>query len=393
MVESLPEVRIGLLWHSMTSDNMGVGALTLSHMAIIEDLARELCIRPRFMVIGWADTRPAYVTRDNIAIRKLRLADFVKPRGGLLGALRRCDVILDIGAGDSFADIYGTRRIATVAGSKLLALFSGRPLILSPQTVGPFESRLWRRVALALVRRAQAVATRDDLSTGFLRQIGYRGEIVEATDVALRLPCDPPAAAKDGPVRVGLNVSGLLFNGGYTGENMFGLRSSYPELIRSVIRHFTSLDGVELHLVSHVLSKTFAIEDDHRVGQALAAEFPQAVLAPAFNDPVEAKTYIAGLDFFMGARMHACIAAFSAGVPVLPMAYSRKFAGFFGTLGYDTIADCREETGEAILAKVRDAFESRAALREEVAAARARGLTRLGAYEAVLRGFLHPAPA
>ena len=28
--------------------------------------------------------------------------------------------------------------------------------------------------------------------------------------------------------------------------------------------------------------------------------------------------------------MHACIGAFSAGVPVIPIAYSRKFIGLFG---------------------------------------------------------------
>ena len=46
----------------------------------------------------------------------------------------------------------------------------------------------------------------------------------------------------------------------------------------------------------------------------LGYAIPGTVLAPRFSTPSEAKTYIAGLDFFMGARMHACIAAFSSGV-------------------------------------------------------------------------------
>ena len=157
-----------------------------------------------------------------------------------------------------------------------------------------------------------------------------------------------PPPRDGGPVRVGLNVSGLLMNGGYTGKNMFGLTTDYPALIREILRRFTAMEGVETHLVGHVISESQPVEDDFRASEALAEEFPGAVLAPRFASPSEAKSYIAGMDFFMGARMHACIAAFSSGVPVIPMAYSRKFAGLFGTLGYERTVDCtdRDERGD-----------------------------------------------
>ncbi len=79
--------------------------------------------------------------------------------------------------------------------------------------------------------------------------------------------------------------------------------------------------------------------------------------------------------------MHACIAAFSSGVPVLPMAYSRKFAGLFGTLGYGACADCKADSEEEILAKLKTAFETRNDLRVEAATAFAAGLCRLRVYE------------
>ena len=87
----------------------------------------------------------------------------------------------------------------------------------------------------------------------------------------------------------------------------------------------------------------------------------------------------------MGARMHACIAAFSSGVPVVPMAYSRKFAGLFGTLGYERTVDCTTETRAAILEKIAAAFEDRAVLERERAAALTTGLEKLGRYQAALR--------
>ncbi len=173
-------------------------------------------------------------------------------------------------------------------------------------------------------------------------------------------------------------------NGGYTGKNMFGLTTDYPALIREILRRFAAMEGVETHLVGHVISESQPVEDDFRAGEALAREFPGVVLAPRFASPSEAKSYIAGMDFFMGARMHACIAAFSSGVPVIPMAYSRKFAGLFGTLGYERTVECTTGTNEAILEAVFEGFADRAALKAEVDAAFARAETRIAPYEAAL---------
>ena len=51
--------------------------------------------------------------------------------------------------------------------------------------------------------------------------------------------------------------------------------------------------------------KRFETEDDYRVALRLADEFPGTTVAPRFADPSAAKSYISGLDFFCGSRMHA----------------------------------------------------------------------------------------
>jgi polysaccharide pyruvyl transferase WcaK-like protein len=103
-------------------------------------------------------------------------------------------------------------------------------------------------------------------------------------------------------------------------------------------------------------------------------------VSPFFKSPGEAKTYIAGLDFFLGARMHATIAAFSSGVPVVPMAYSRKFIGVFGTLGYEHVADCKADTADEIMARITHGFENRDQLAADVATGMEQVNSRLDAY-------------
>ncbi len=193
-------------------------------------------------------------------------------------------------------------------------------------------------------------------------------------------------AASPSPVRIGINVSGLLMDGGYTRDNMFGLQMDYPQLMRDIARHFTDHpDGCELHLVPHVISwERGALEDDYAASVKLAEDFPGAIVAPPFASPSEAKSYIASMDFFMGARMHACIAAFSSGIPVVPMAYSRKFAGLFGALGYDETVDCTTQGAEDIKARIFGAYERRESMARAQQAALAIGLERLERYETAL---------
>ena len=381
-------LEIALIFHSSKSDNFGVGALTVSEVEILRSLARELGTKLRITVIDWKDPRTPYVSGDDIEIREIRARDILNPKI-YFALVRRSDIVIDIGAGDSFADIYGPARLRRLFAMKFITHLAGRPLVVAPQTVGPF-TKTWSRILARITLRASAiVASRDRLSTDAARDLGA-AHVIEASDVALRLPFTPPAPRQPGgPIRVGLNVSGLLMSGGYSRNNMFGLTMDYPALMRDLIKAFANHpDGCELHLVPHVLTKRGTVEDDMQASLDLAAAFPGTIVAPAFETPSEAKSYIAGLDFFAGARMHACIAAFSSGVPVIPMAYSRKFAGLFGTLGYDRTVDCTSESQEAILAKIMAAYEDRATLATEGQAALTRGLGKLAVYEDALRALM-----
>jgi polysaccharide pyruvyl transferase WcaK-like protein len=384
---------VGLMWHSAASDNLGVGALTVSQIRIVEELAARLGRPVRFVILGWREAGRPYVTASNVTPGRLRSRDLLHPFG-FLPMVRACDLVLDIGAGDSFSDIYGVKRFVKYMIAKATVHLARRPLVVSPQTIGPFQRPWARWLALALLSRAAAVFARDQLSIDFLRQAGFKGDLHLASDVALRLPFTPPAPrpATD-VVKVGINVSGLLMQGGYTKANMFGLKADYPALMRRLIGHFAQLPGVEVHLVPHVISDVFPVEDDYRASQSLAEEWPGRILmAPKFATPSEAKSYIAGLDFFMGARMHACIAAFSSGVPVVPMAYSRKFAGLFDALDYPLTVDCTRDSTDAIEARILQAFDTRESLRPVLDTALARGLMRLQTYETALEQLIAGRP-
>jgi polysaccharide pyruvyl transferase WcaK-like protein len=112
-------------------------------------------------------------------------------------------------------------------------------------------------------------------------------------------------------------------------------------------------------MIPHVISDNLSNDNDRVVINALVKEFSAAHRAPDFRSPSEAKSFIAGMDFMTGARMHACIAAFSSGVPVVPLAYSRKFNGLFSKLEYPWLVDGKTMNTDEAFRIICTGFERR----------------------------------
>jgi len=329
------DISIGLLWHASGSGNLGVGALTVGNLAAARRAAAACGLKPHFKILEFAgDFGVTYIDEPDVETFTINTRSMLSP-GGFWAQLKSLDCVLDIGAGDSFADIYGLKRFMFLWLSKALTGLRGRPLVMSPQTIGPFTRQPYLAMARSAMTGAAVVVARDPASLAAARKIAPKARTLQAVDVAFLLPFERVDHGAPGKVHVGVNVSGLLFNGGYTKANEFGLDIDYAAMARKLIVALAARPDVVVHLICHVNSDQLPLDDDRAVADRLKQEFPGVVRAPDFLSPSEAKGYIAGLDFLTAARMHACIAAFSAGVAVVPVAYSRKFSGLFqGVLQY-----------------------------------------------------------
>ena len=280
------------------------------------------------------------------------------------------DYILDLGQGDSFADIYGELRFKLIDRIHCIARKYHRPYCLLPQTIGPFKNERIRKKAIKSIEKARLCMARDKQSYDYvLENVPQQKNVAEYIDVAFFLPYETISQDKN-YIHVGINISALLWHGGYTRNNQFGLKCEYQSLVEQLINHFLNQPNVKVHLIPHVVGSERSIENDYAVSYDLWREYNNAnlILAPLALGPIEIKSYIAGMDFFMGARMHATIGAFSAGVPVVPMAYSRKFNGLFiDTLSYHHIADMKTMDNEDIIQIIQEAYDNRDSLTNEIA--------------------------
>lgn len=194
MPKTLRPIRVCLIMHSTRSDNLGVGALTVSEVAILRDLAQRLGRGIEITVLDWKDARTPYVSGPDIRIIDFGGRELLDPRRYFATA-RRSDMVIDIGAGDSFADIYGAKRLRRMFIMKYLAHLAGTPLILAPQTIGPFTKASSRFLARLSMKWSAVVASRDKLSTEAARNLGIT-RIVERQMWRCACPMTRPPRAR-----------------------------------------------------------------------------------------------------------------------------------------------------------------------------------------------------
>ena len=355
----MKKCKIGLLGAVIDNDNLGCVALTYSLIALLEKIGNKNHLNFEYLVFEPSKNQSKLEQLyKNIRLRpdtKLEslypyfnsfanFKDIIKsiiyiPRNiNFRKRIKECDFVIDLTQGDSFTDYYKDSRFKTMSESKIIVIKNKIPLILGPQTYGPYISDEAKNVSDYIFQNSYSIYSRDETS---LKNIS--SEVIEkvmvTTDLAFSLPFKNNEE-KFLKTRIGINPSGLLADrqSEKTSLNTI-IKVNYSEYISKLVKQLNQNDLYEIHFISHV-------------GNEALSSFPNipgVIYHDKFPNPIDAKNVIASMDVFIGSRMHATIASFSSGVATIPVAYSDKFFGVFSGLGYDHVVDLRDcSTDEAV---------------------------------------------
>jgi polysaccharide pyruvyl transferase WcaK-like protein len=300
-------------------------------------------------------------------------------------ALDQCDAVLDVSGGDSFSDIYGSHRFWSVIRPKLIAKRRGIPLVLLPQTYGPFHGHRARRIARDAVLAATMAWARDRHSFEALKDLMGSdfddSRHREGVDMAFNLRAVDPREKLGNEIHqwvhdkpnhplIGLNVSGLIALDLDKARRRFGLRASYMDALIGLIQAVMRQPDLRLVLIPHVMTPLGSPESDPeaclRVMDQLSPSLASRIrVAPAQLDECELKWIISKLDWFCGTRMHSTIAALSSGVPTAAIAYSDKTLGVFESCGVENqVIDPRQLDIQPVVERLVESFDGRAQTRQ-----------------------------
>lgn len=394
--------RIALFGAAPDTPNMGVSAL---FMSAVTGLSRHI-ENAEFVVfdngLGRRDTSLStpdgkqiplirfgarggrrYHRPENLASMSAasRLGAFGASVNEGLRLIDSCDAVLDASGGDSFSDIYGRERFDNIYRPKIIAINRGKPLILLPQTYGPYKDPAVRDLAARAASRAGMAWARDPHSHAALRDLlgdDFNPLIHQCgVDMAFALQARPalrrlqPSLTAwlenrnaDHPL-LGFNISGLIYNDPAGAFRKYGLKADYRQAVIGFLENILQDTPARVVLVSHVMDQPGHYESDLAACRDVAKVLNErhggrVEVAPATLDESEAKWLIAQMDWFCGTRMHSTIAGLSSGVPTAAISYSDKTKGVFETCGQETqVMDPRAMTADEIKRGLRHAFDMR----------------------------------
>jgi colanic acid/amylovoran biosynthesis protein len=295
-----------------------------------------------------------------------------------LKAVEEADLVGDIRGGDSFSDIYGMKRFFRGFFEAWTVILIKGSIVQFPQTYGPYKSPVARVLARYLLRRSSTIIARDKKSRQLAQElVGGQREVLLTPDVAFCLESvrhsdvrlHPPLQGLKPPHVIGLNVNGLMYNGGYSRSNMFGLAMDYPAFLQKLLLALLRETQREVWLVPHTIAPAGDVESDNEASERLKTSLPidlqsRVRIVDSNYDCHELKGIIANFDVFIGARMHSCIAALSQGVPCIGIAYSMKFAGVFESVDMEEwVIDGRLVANDQAVERVLELYRQRDAVR------------------------------
>ncbi len=342
-------MKIGLMGLTFVSSNKGCMALAHSFIEILTELGYK---NSEYIVFATEEYDTNVLSS---VIEHYQVVPFkIKKLQTVITAFKKmkeCDVVFDFTEGDSFSDIYGTKRMCKVSLMKMMAIWAHSKLVLAPQTYGPYNKAFSRKLAKYIFKHSYRVYSRDQKSADLVKML-TGSDISSYTDIAFGLaPSSNLVFVETGNKNAGINISALLWNGGYTSKNQFGLKVDYKKYCCKCIEALRER-GYKVHLIPHVYGEEMPdIENDYLACREIQKKYPDCIVADMYINPEEIKSYIAHMQIFIGARMHSTVAAFSTGVVTIPFSYSKKFDGLYGSVGYSYIIDGRKENTDSAVNK------------------------------------------
>lgn len=247
-------------------------------------------------------------------------------------AVNKIKFIAAINGGDGFSDIYNTATFLGHTAETLMFMKLNIPVVILPQTIGPFYNKENYEIAERILKYATTVFVRDDKFTSELKSMNVKFTLTKDLSYYMQ---PTPFEIEISSNAVGLNISGLTYFNKF--RTLAGQFSTYPYLIHKLIELFQN-KNIPVYLIPHSYNYNEPVENNDdleaskRVYNNLINKNNVYLINKDLKSP-QLKYIISQMSFFIGTRMHANFAAIYTNTPLFGLSYSYKFQGAFEANG------------------------------------------------------------
>lgn len=264
---------------------------------------------------------------------------------GILKMYADSDIIIDL-SGDGFTDDNGIMGSVLSCYDILLCKLLNRQFVIYAQSIGVFKTKLTIMLSKFCLNQVDLLIVRDKVTNDYLQEIGVTNKIYFTADSAFLLDAASNERVSEILIKENIYTDERPIIGFSVSQHIYNLEIKYPmgdsdvsyiSLMAKVINYLIDKLNAIIVFIPHVTNDESPV-DDRFVADRICDLLENIDNVRRINNlyrAEELKGIIGQCDLFIGARMHANIAATSMCVPTLAIAYSHKTIGIMEMLGME----------------------------------------------------------
>ena len=249
----------------------------------------------------------------------------------------------------------------------------GKPVIVMGTSIEPIKSKVIKHFTEKILRKVDYIYAREKITYDYLETFLPKNMFTLIPDMAFMLEdvekeSNLIKSFKDKhDITFGITVRKWNFpNLKITSEEAM---DNYMTAISEVMQKMIKEKNAGFIFVPQVIVE-YADDTDvaRKIKEKLQDEYKEHFLI-LDNDlsPVEIKTLIGNMDFFIGTRMHSNIFATSMKIPTVAIAYEKKTNGIMETVGLqDYIVEMDDITYKKLIEKVEGSLKNEMVIRKNL---------------------------
>ena len=251
---------------------------------------------------------------------------------GEIRAVMDADVVVGLGGGylNGATSLAGTLNVLFLLLPIWLATRFRRPVVLAPQSYGPFGTALQVLLVRRCLNRVNRIVVREDLSLAELITAGVRPDLVER-GVDSAFVFGSPRSRSSSSATSAVPQVGITARQWLRGPD----QESYERSLAAFVDWLEDSEGAFVTLIPQVTSH-YQNDDDRLVSRRIASYCRSSpkVLDSELSHR-ELRDLYGNLDYLVGTRFHSVIFSLTVGTPALAIEYERKTSGIMKDLGLD----------------------------------------------------------
>jgi colanic acid/amylovoran biosynthesis protein len=242
-----------------------------------------------------------------------------------------------------------------------IAKFLNKPIIMFPNSIGPFRTVIGRFMTRLSLNNCSYVLVREPFSYEIVKSLNIGSRIIQTADIALLYKSALSTSESfSHPV---LGVCPGVYSSSLTVEQVNKYISEHAAVLDSSIEEH----GFDVVLSPHYVSNLEY--DDLEICNLIAREMKNKgrVKIVVAENVEDYKSILDQMDMVMVSKMHAGVLAISGYVPTLSLAYDHKQTGLFAQLSMkNCILPITEASRERLAEKIRYIWKDKEHIRDSL---------------------------